>query len=80
MLVNHLKSKGHGDADTNNERRRKQAARMNKLYEDLVEAGEKLIAAVGDFNDTPDSKQLDPLLGDITLKDAFKHPDLDLDI
>ena len=38
---------------------------------------DELIAIVGDFNDTPDSDPLAPLLKQTDLKDVFEHPDFD---
>lgn len=77
VLVNHLKSKGYGSAETSNERRQRQAERVKEIYDGLAKAGEKFIAVIGDFNDTPDSKPLHPLLAETALKDAFEHPSFD---
>jgi endonuclease/exonuclease/phosphatase family metal-dependent hydrolase len=74
VLVNHFKSKGYGAKNASDERRRAQAARVKAIYESLYASGEKLVAVVGDFNDTPDSKPLEPLICQTNLKDAFKHP------
>jgi endonuclease/exonuclease/phosphatase family metal-dependent hydrolase len=74
VLVNHLKSKGFGSQATSNKKRRRQAARIKKIYDDLRAAGEALVAVVGDFNDTPASAPLAPLLGQTDLKDIFVHP------
>src|SRR3546814_1220517 len=64
LLVNHLKSKGYGSAAESNARRRAQAVRARAVYEALRQQGETLVAVTGDFNDTPDSAPLQPLLGD----------------
>lgn len=77
VLVNHLKSKGYGSQSTSDARRRLQAERVKAIYEDLVKRGEKYIAIVGDFNDTPTSKALAPLLQHTDLRDAFEHPSFD---
>jgi endonuclease/exonuclease/phosphatase family metal-dependent hydrolase len=74
VLVNHFKSKGFGDQNTSNRRRRAQAARVKAIYEELVADGVELIAVIGDLNDTPDSAPLKPLVENTDLKDAFTHP------
>ena len=74
VLVNHFKSKGFGSQSTSNSRRRAQAERVKAIYEQLVADGVELVAVVGDFNDTPDSAPLKPLVKDTDLKDAFTHP------
>lgn len=77
VLINHLKSKGYGGLEASNTRRRLQAERVKTIYEGLVARGEKHIAVIGDFNDTPDSAALAPLLHGTDLKDAFTHPHFD---
>lgn len=77
VLVNHLKSKGYGSPAATAARRRLQAERVKGIYEALVARGESLIAVVGDFNDTPASQPLAPLLAHTDLKDAFEHPAFD---
>jgi endonuclease/exonuclease/phosphatase family metal-dependent hydrolase len=77
VLVNHLKSKGYGSPAASNARRQAQAQRVKEIYEDLRADGEKLIAIVGDLNDTPDSAPLAPLLADSDLKDAQAHDAFD---
>lgn len=74
VMVNHFKSKGYGSPAQSNARRKAQAKRVKEIYEGLIQAGERLIAVVGDLNDTPDSDPLSPLLHNTTLKDAFTHP------
>jgi endonuclease/exonuclease/phosphatase family metal-dependent hydrolase len=74
VLVNHFKSKGFGDQNTSNRRRRAQAKRVKAIYEELVADGVELVAVIGDLNDTPDSAPLKPLVKDTDLKDAFTHP------
>lgn len=73
VLVNHLKSKGYGSKSSSDARRKKQAERIKTIYQQRINEGEKFIAIVGDFNDTPDSKALAPLLKDTDLKDIFTH-------
>jgi endonuclease/exonuclease/phosphatase family metal-dependent hydrolase len=77
VLVNHFKSKGFGSQSTSNSRRRAQTERVKAIYEGLVADGVELVAVVGDFNDTPDSAPLKPLVKETDLKDAFTHPGFD---
>jgi endonuclease/exonuclease/phosphatase family metal-dependent hydrolase len=75
VLVNHLKSKGFGSQATSNARRKRQAERIKDIYDRRRAKGRKLIAVVGDLNDTPDSDPLSPLLGNGSdLKDVSEHP------
>jgi endonuclease/exonuclease/phosphatase family metal-dependent hydrolase len=62
VLVNHFKSKGFGSQATSDAKRRKQASRVRKIYDERRAAGANFVAVIGDLNDTPDSKPLDPLL------------------
>ena len=77
VLVNHLKSKGYGSPAATAARRKLQAARVKAIYDDLVARGETLVAVVGDFNDTPGSAALAPLLQGTDLRDVFGHPAFD---
>ncbi len=77
VLLNHLKSKGFGSQSSSNAKRKAQAGRVKAIYEGLLAAGEEMIAVIGDFNDTPGSAPLAPLLAETTLKDAFTHPAFD---
>ncbi|CAI8760772.1 endonuclease/exonuclease/phosphatase family protein [Pseudomonas chlororaphis] len=77
VLVNHLKSKGFGSLAASAKKRLAQAERIKLIYQALVAQGEIYIAVVGDFNDTPDSAPLEPLLKGTDLKDAFVHPAFD---
>jgi endonuclease/exonuclease/phosphatase family metal-dependent hydrolase len=77
ILVNHLKSKGYGSQQSSDTRRRTQAERVAAIYRRLVGEGVDHIAVIGDFNDTPDSDALSPLLGVEALTDIFHHPDFD---
>ncbi|VTR94326.1 endonuclease exonuclease phosphatase : Putative extracellular nuclease OS=Singulisphaera acidiphila (strain ATCC BAA-1392 / DSM 18658 / VKM B-2454 / MOB10) GN=Sinac_7137 PE=4 SV=1: Exo_endo_phos [Gemmata massiliana] len=75
VVVNHLKSKGYGSPAASNARRKAQAKRVREIYDQRRAAGVNLIAIAGDFNDTPASDPLKPLLGDGSdLKDIFDHP------
>jgi endonuclease/exonuclease/phosphatase family metal-dependent hydrolase len=69
VLVNHLKSKGFGNQRDNDARRRRQAIRVAQVYKALRGTGEQHIAVVGDFNDTPDSGPLAPVLTKTDLRD-----------
>ena len=73
VLVNHLKSKGFGTQASSDARRKLQATRVKEIYEALRATGEKHVAVIGDFNDTPDSPALASLLTTTDLKDAFTH-------
>src|SRR5207249_391845 len=74
LLVNHLKSKGFGSTASNNARRLRQATRVAEIYTRLRQNGEKNIVVLGDFNDSPTSAQLQPLLAGTDLKDISQHP------
>jgi endonuclease/exonuclease/phosphatase family metal-dependent hydrolase len=75
VLLNHLKSKGYGTAAQNNAKRKRQARYIRKVYDQHVAAGHANVAILGDFNDTPDSDPLSPLLSSgSTLKDISEHP------
>jgi endonuclease/exonuclease/phosphatase family metal-dependent hydrolase len=77
LLINHFKSKGFGPPAQSTARRLSQAQRVKVIYERLVAEGKKFIAIVGDFNDTPDSAALQPLLASTNLKDVSTHPSFD---
>ncbi|MBS0970203.1 endonuclease/exonuclease/phosphatase [Chimaeribacter arupi] len=77
VLVNHLKSKGYGSKGSSDARRRRQAERIKAIYQQRIGEGHPLIAIVGDFNDTPESDPLAPLLKETDLRDAFTHPAFD---
>jgi endonuclease/exonuclease/phosphatase family metal-dependent hydrolase len=74
LLVNHFKSKGFGTPAASNRKRKLQAQRVKKIYEELRKAGAKHIAVIGDLNDTPDSDPLSPLIKGTDLKDISVHP------
>jgi endonuclease/exonuclease/phosphatase family metal-dependent hydrolase len=77
ILVNHFKSKGFGSPASSNARRQKQADRVRQIYEELRAQGVMNIAVIGDFNDTPGSAALQPLIDNTDLKDIFLHPAFD---
>ncbi|MGP3591910.1 endonuclease/exonuclease/phosphatase family protein [Vagococcus sp. WN89Y] len=77
VLVNHLKSKGYGSKGSSDARRKKQAQRVKEIYQQRIKDGYKYIAIMGDFNDTPESKALEPLLQQTDLQDVFLHKNFD---
>ena len=80
VLVNHLKSKGFGTQADSNARRRRQAERVREIYNTRRHAGLALIAVIGDFNDTPDSAPLAPLLAESSdLRDVSVHENFQSD-
>ena len=78
VLANHLKSKGYGTPAQSNAKREAQARRVREIYDGLRQAGHENIVIAGDFNDTPDSGPLAPLLGQASdLRDISAHPNFD---
>jgi endonuclease/exonuclease/phosphatase family metal-dependent hydrolase len=77
VMVNHLKSKGYGGRAASDARRRAQAERITAIYNGLIAQGARMVAVIGDLNDTPDSVPLQPLMSGTDLKDAFAHPAFD---
>ena len=51
----------------------RQATRVAEIYTRLRQNGEKSIVVLGDFNDSPTSAQLQPLLAGTDLKDISQH-------
>lgn len=75
VIVNHLKSKGFGSQQSSDKKRKRQARRVRKIYDARRAEGFEFIAIAGDFNDTPDSAPLAPLLKEGSdLKDISEHP------
>jgi endonuclease/exonuclease/phosphatase family metal-dependent hydrolase len=74
LLVNHLKSKGYGNQAQNNAKRRRQASRVAQIYRRLRSEGRANVVVLGDFNDTPGSDPLKPLLKSTDLRDITDHP------
>ncbi len=72
VLVNHFKSKGYGIAAESNQKRKRQATRVSRIYERLLDDGEENVVVVGDLNDTPESDPLAPLFA-TGLKDISDH-------
>ncbi|THV24004.1 endonuclease/exonuclease/phosphatase family protein [Peteryoungia ipomoeae] len=77
VLINHLKSKGYGSTAAANRRRRAQAVRVAEICAERLSEGFQHIAVIGDFNDTPDSDPLQPLLQAGAMKDVFQHAKFD---
>ncbi len=71
MLPNHLKSKGYGSPAANNARRERQAKRVRAILGERFDLARDLVVVAGDFNDTPGSAPLAPLLTTPRLKDAL---------
>lgn len=72
LMVSHLKSKGFGKASTSDARREAQARRIAEIYEERKKEGWENVVIAGDFNDTPDSGSLAPLLKKTDLEDASR--------
>jgi len=80
ILVNHFKSKGFGSKADSDARRKRQARRVREIYDQRRSQGMERIAVVGDFNDTPDSDPLRPLLVEGSdLRDISQHPQFQSD-
>lgn len=62
LLVNHFKSQGYGDASSNNAKRLRQAKAVRKILGDQYDLSKDLVALVGDFNDSPSSAPLAPVI------------------
>lgn len=74
VLVNHLKSKGYGSPAASDARRTRQATRVRAIYDQRRQAGIQHIAIIGDFNDTPTSAPMAPLLQQGSdLQDVSQH-------
>lgn len=77
VMVAHLKSKAGKNQESASLIRKNEAERISEIYKALRINGEKYIAVVGDFNDTPSSPALAPLLNKTDLKDIFNHVHFD---
>lgn len=76
VLINHFKSKGYGSPVSSNRKRKRQAKRVAEIYKQRLREGYEYIVIMGDFNDTPDSDPLSPLLGtNSNLTDIMELPD-----
>jgi endonuclease/exonuclease/phosphatase family metal-dependent hydrolase len=80
LLVNHLKSKASGTQEDSSAKRLRQAERVREIYDARRQTGLTHVVVLGDFNDTPDSAPLAPLLGNgSNLRDIFTHPKFESD-
>jgi endonuclease/exonuclease/phosphatase family metal-dependent hydrolase len=77
IVPNHFKSKFGGDSGPSRAKRLAQATRTAEIYHSLREGGHDNVVVLGDFNDTPDSEPLQPLLAETDLKDVSDHPTFD---
>ncbi len=73
VLPNHFKSKFGGNDPASIAKRKAQATRTAEIYHRLRADGQDNIVILGDFNDTPDSEPLQPLLADTDLRDVSEH-------
>ncbi|MFM2354427.1 MAG: hypothetical protein RLZZ528_163 [Pseudomonadota bacterium] len=69
VLPNHFKSKFNDNKD----KRRAQATETAAIYRRLRDAGHENVVILGDLNDTPDSAELQPLIGGTDLRDVSEH-------
>ncbi len=72
VLVNHLKSKGYGDTKSNDAKRKKQASYIATTILKKYNLAKDYVVIVGDLNDTPRSKPLEPLLSTKNLFDVLE--------
>jgi endonuclease/exonuclease/phosphatase family metal-dependent hydrolase len=77
LLINHFKSKGYGSPVKNNQKRRMQAACVAQILAEHYDLQRERVILAGDFNDTPGSEPLAPLLNVSHLYDVLqlKFPD-----
>jgi endonuclease/exonuclease/phosphatase family metal-dependent hydrolase len=77
LLINHFKSKGYGSPVKNNQKRRRQAGCVAQILAENYDLQRERVIVAGDFNDTPDSEPLAPLLHVDSLYDVLqlKFPD-----
>lgn len=73
LLPNHFKSKFGGNDRVSIAKRTAQATRTAEIYRQLRAEGHEKIVILGDFNDTPDSEPLRPLLTETDLRDVSEH-------
>lgn len=74
VLVNHFKSKGYGRQEVSSAKRWLQAEAVRRITERLKAEQAAFVAVIGDFNDTPDSEALAPLLKESGFRDVGEHP------
>ena len=74
FLPNHFKSKYGGNDKASRQKRFSQATAVADYYQRLVDEGFENVVVLGDLNDTPDSSELAPLIGQTSLADVSEHP------
>jgi len=62
LLANHLKSQGYGKKADNDAKRTRQARRVADILKARFDLTKDLVIVAGDFNDSPQSPPLSPLL------------------
>ena len=73
VLLNHLKSKGYGNATESAEKRTRQTKRLREIY-DAKRADYDYITIIGDLNENPDQSPMDALLRNGSdLSDMMSH-------
>ncbi len=72
ILCNHLKSKLQSASSDHNERRKKQAERIKEILNENYDLDTDWVIVAGDFNDTPDSAPLKPLLNMYKMHDVLE--------
>jgi len=72
LLCNHFKSKGYGVTSTSNDKRKAQAERVAEILKNEYDLNNDLVVVAGDFNDTPDSAPLKPLMDVAGMKDVLE--------
>jgi endonuclease/exonuclease/phosphatase family metal-dependent hydrolase len=77
VLPNHFKSKFGGNDAASIAKREAQARRVAEIYQRLRDDDHDNIVILGDFNDTPDSEPLQPLLAQTDLRDVSEHDRFD---
>ena len=73
LLGNHFKSQGYGIQAANDAKRKLQATRVRELLR-RFDLTRDLVVVAGDFNDSPNSASLKPLLTTPELSDVLKSP------
>ncbi|MFC1737263.1 endonuclease/exonuclease/phosphatase family protein [Candidatus Hydrogenedentota bacterium] len=73
VIPNHFKSKFGGNDAASIAKRKAQATRVAEIYRRLRDENHDNIVILGDFNDTPESAPLQPLLAETDLRDVSEH-------
>ena len=74
VLPVHFKSKFGGNDPRSQRKREGEARKAAEVYRNLRNSRFENVVILGDFNDTPNSEQLRPLLEDTDLLDFSEHP------